>query len=414
MKTLGNIGRIIVGAVFTFSGFVKAVDPMGSTYKFNDYFIAFGMEWLVPISLFLAIVLAALEFVLGIALIFNSKIRTASWLTLIFMAFFTPLTLVLAITNPVTDCGCFGDALILTNWETFEKNIVLLLLTIVIFRVRKKITTKSSPKEQLILLCTSCIIILGISSYSYNHLPLIDFRPYHVGANIKEGMSIPEGAPTDEYNTILYYERGGTVEEFTQSNYPWQDTTWKFVDSKQVKIKDGYNPPIHDFSISNDLEGDITDQVLNNENYTLIVVARNINDINAESQNQLNNLALYCLTGGYNFICLTASFNEDINNYRTVHQVPYKFYNTDETQLKTMIRSNPGLILIQNGTILKKWHYKDIPEIKDLENNLTASVLSGYEDTTNKLKIISISSIVLLLISFYKIKKLRLVASKKD
>jgi uncharacterized membrane protein YphA (DoxX/SURF4 family) len=410
MQHLRTLSRILVGIVFTFSGFVKAVDPMGSTYKFQDYFNAFGLESLAPTAFFLAILLSSIEFILGMALLFNARIRNASWLALAFMAFFTPLTLVLALTNPVTDCGCFGDALKMTNWQTFGKNVVIIAFTLLVFLGRKKIESRKNQLEQHLLLIFSTVFVIGISIYSYKHNPIIDFRPYHIGANIQEGMSIPEGAPADEYQSIFYYEKNGEVKEFDQTNYPWQDSTWKYVDSKQIKIKEGYQPPIHDFSISNDMEGDITDMVLNDENYTFLLVSKNVAEANTENQSQINEIATFCQDMGYRFLCLTASLPDEITKFTQEHQAGYPFYNTDEIQLKTIVRSNPGLVLLQKGTILNKWHYKDLPHPDQLKGNLAAESITLHQKSNIKLLIISITSTLLLLICFYFLMKYRRVA----
>ena len=385
---------------------------MGSTFKFKDYFIAFGMDSLAGLAFFMAIVLAALEFCVGMLILFNVYKKSAAWLALLFMLFFTPLTLILALTNPVTDCGCFGDALILTNWETFGKNIIILAFTLVLFYTRKLEKDRSSKRTQNLMLAFSLAIALGSSYYSYRHLPFIDFRPYHIGANIQDGMLIPDGAPTDEYKSIFKYEKDGLIKEFDESNYPWQDSTWKYVDVQQIKIKEGYKAPIHDFSISNEMLGDITDQVLNDASYTFLLVSRHLNEIDLDSQKQINELASWANNQAYNFICLTASTNDEIRTFREKQGAIYEFFATDEIQLKTMIRSNPGLILLQNGTILNKWHWRDIPKTTEIKANLAAYSITQHQTLTNKLVILSITTTLLLLIVGFLMLKFRFKAVK--
>ena len=191
MKLLRNICRILVGIVFIYSGFVKGVDPLGSDYKFTDYFNAFGMSWMGFSTLFFSFLLSMAEFLIGICLFLNIKIKTAAWGAILFMGFFTPLTLILAIKNPVTDCGCFGDALILTNWETFWKNIILLAMTLVIFYTRDKYKPIFNFLEQTVVLVGTVIFMFCVQWYSFRHLPIVDFRPYAIGKNISEGMAIP-------------------------------------------------------------------------------------------------------------------------------------------------------------------------------------------------------------------------------
>jgi len=412
MKFLRTISRFLVGFLFIFSGFVKAIDPMGSTFKFKDYFMAFGMDSLAGLAFFMAIALAALEFCVGMLILFNVHKKSASWLALLFMLFFTPLTLILALTNPVTDCGCFGDALILTNWETFGKNVIILAFTLVVFYTRKLEKDKSSKRIQNLMLAFSLTIALGSSYYSYRHLPFIDFRPYHIGANIQDGMLIPDGAPADEYKSIFKYEKDGVIKEFDESNYPWQDSTWKYVDVQQIKIKEGYKAPIHDFSISNEMFGDITDQVLNDASYTFLLVSRHLNEIDLDSQKQINELASWANNQAYNFICLTASTDDEIRAFKEKQGATYEFYATDEIQLKTMIRSNPGLILLQNGTILNKWHWRDIPKTTEIKANLAAYSITQHQTLTNRLVILSITTTLLLLIGCFLMLKFRFRAVK--
>ncbi len=412
MKFLRTISRIFVGFIFIFSGFVKAIDPMGSTFKFQDYFSAFGMQSLGELAFSLAIILAAIEFCIGMLILFNTHKKIASTLALLFMAFFTALTLVLAITDRVTDCGCFGDALILTNWEAFWKNILILGFTLILFFTRNKETDKSSKLTHNLLLIFSIAISFGCSIYSYRHLPFIDFRPYHIGANIHDAMQIPEGAPADEYQSILKYEKDGVVKEFDENNYPWQDTTWVYVDSHQIKIKDGYKAPIHDFSVYNDEYGDITDQILSDESYTFLFISRRLSEINETNLTKINELASWANEHSYNFICLTPSSDDEIISFKEKHGLTFEFYATDEIQLKTMIRSNPGLMLLQNGTILNKWHWRDIPKTTEIKANLAAYSIRQHQKTTNKLVILGITTTLLLLIGCFIILKLQLSAIK--
>jgi len=345
-------------------------------------------------------------------LLFNVHKKGSSWLALLFMLFFTPLTLILALTNPVTDCGCFGDALILSNWETFGKNIIILGFTLILFFTRNKYKDRSSMLEQNLMLVFSLAIALGSSFYSYRHLPIIDFRPYHIGANIREGMTIPDGAAADEFTSLFKYEKDGVVKEFDESNYPWQDTTWKYVDVQQIKIKEGYQPPIHDFSIANNDFGDITDGVLNDNSYTFLLVSRNLEEAVNKNQEEINQLALWANNQGYTFICLTASSDEDISDFKMNQNASYDFYATDEIQLKTIVRSNPGLVLLQNGTILNKWHWRDLPKTTELDANLAAYTISQHQTLTNKLVIFSITTTLLLLIGCFLMLKFRLTAVK--
>ena len=217
MKLLRLISRILVGIVFVFSGFVKAIDPLGSTYKFSDYFTAFGMGFLEPLAFPLAIFLSSAELIIGVTLLLSYRMKVMSWILLIFMSFFTVLTFILALTNPVTDCGCFGDALILTNWETFGKNVVIMAFTLIIFIYRKQYPEIRSAMVEWSVIVAFFLGSVFLSLYCYNNLPLLDFRPYSVGTNIPDAMTIPEDAPQAVYETRLYYKNleTGDVEEFS-------------------------------------------------------------------------------------------------------------------------------------------------------------------------------------------------------
>lgn len=258
-----NLCRLIVSLTFIFSGYVKAIDPLGTQYKLQDYLEVMQLASYIPDYLTLAasVLLGAIEFCLGVFLLFAIRRRLVTRLTLLFMAIMTPLTLWLALDNPIKDCGCFGDAVVLTNWETFYKNIVLLAATILLVRRPPMMPKFISRTNQWIVINYTILFILISSILSLYTLPTFDFRPYYIGANIKKGMEIPEGAPQPEFETTFILEKNGQRKEFTLENYP--DSTWAFIDSKTVQTKEGYVPPIHDFSIqTTDSGDDITDSVL--------------------------------------------------------------------------------------------------------------------------------------------------------
>jgi uncharacterized membrane protein YphA (DoxX/SURF4 family) len=369
-----HIARILLGLTFVFSGFVKGIDPWGSAYKFTDYFNAFQMPWLVNLAFALGILLAAAEFAMGVAMIFNFFIRITSWFTLAFMAFFTILTFVLALTNPVTDCGCFGDALIITNWQTFYKNIVLLALAIYIFVQRKNFKSKNGSVLSIALTGMTIVFYFYLVTYSYNHLPLIDFSPYTVGVNIPDAMKVPEGAPKAIYENNFFYKniKTGETREFTEANYPWKDTlNWKFEKMGDQKlIQKGYTPPIHDFRIETPEGEDIKDFFLYDEKETFIVVASNLQKTNIEAMTKIARFAVEAKRKGYNFICLTATSPESFEAFKNETGAQFDFFNTDEIALKTMVRSNPGLLRLKKGTILKKYHFNDIPKTEELQDQV--------------------------------------------
>lgn len=374
-KLIFTLSRIIVGITFLFSGFVKAVDPVGSTIKFTDYFNAFHLEgfifWVMP----MAFILAALEFLTGLHLILGLRIKSFSIIATIFMAFFTPLTLGLAIFNPVTDCGCFGDALKLTNWQTFGKNIIVLIPTLYLFFHRKKYINTISNVKKIIITVGFTIAILFISSYSLNHLPILDFRPYSIGNNIAKGMVIPTNAEKAQYETTFILEKNGVQKEFSSKDYPYNDSTWVFIDSKTKVIKEGYEPPIHDFVLLDDNGIDQASTILNNDTSTLLVISSKIKKGEwTKNLNKINLLKRSLYERGIKTYVLTASSNEDITDFEYNNEAGFDYLISDETMLKTIIRSNPGLVLLQKGNVIGKWHYNDIPKAEEFVNPVSYSL----------------------------------------
>lgn len=380
MKLLNNISKYIVGIVFIFSGFVKAVDPLGSTYKFIDYFDAFSIEFLSFMALPLAIILSTLEFVIGFSLLFGTFKRLTSWLLLLFMSFFTILTFVLAIYNPVTDCGCFGDAIIMTNWQTFWKNVFLMIFTFILFYNRNNFETSWHTKKQYIFISVPVLFSILLSVYCFKNLPIIDFRPYSVGTYIPEKMVIPEDAPKAEYETVLVYEKDGKQKEFKLDNLP--DSTWQWVETRNTLISEGYVPPIHDFTIETLKGNDITELVLHDRKFTFLLIAYDLNKTNTDHMDQINQLAMLAEETGSNFICLTSSVESEIQNFIKKTGAVFQFYNTDEITLKTIVRSNPGLVLLKKGRIIGKWHYRNIPEIEEISNEFLENKM--YKKPDNK------------------------------
>lgn len=386
MKTIAIIARVLLGATFIYSGFVKGIDPWGSTYKFVDYLSAFKMSWMESAAFALAMLQNVVELVIGVALVLGLRMKETGWGVLLFMGFYTPLTFILALTNPVSDCGCFGDALILTNWETFYKNLVLMALAVVVFVYRKKYTPAYSPVNEWLWVTLIVILAAGISVLCYRHLPWIDFRPYHIGADIPQGMTIPEGMPADEYHSTVFMEKNGVIKEFSVNESPWDDSTWVYRDTKTVLVKKGYTPPIHDFSIVDADRSDITSDVLTDEGYTFLLVAHRLSKSSWHGLDQASEIADFCHKHGYRFYCLTASPQSEIESLKTQLGLKYEFCFTDEITLKTIIRANPGLVLLQKGVVIGKWHYNDMPDVKSLSSNLLSfSLEQQAEKSRNRL-----------------------------
>ena len=373
-KIFVNIARLLLALTFILSGFVKAVDPLGTQYKINDYLSAMHLKDFAPdfLTLSTSALLSAAEFVIGICLLFAIRRRLVSRVTLFMMVVMTLITLWLAIDDPISDCGCFGDALVLTNWQTFWKNVILLVAAAVITRWPLDMARMISRTNQWIVLYYTAFFILFIAGYCLYDLPMFDFRPYHVGANIQQGMEVPEGAQQPQFETTFIMEKDGQRKEFTVDNYP--DSTWTFIDSKTVQTAEGYVPPIHDFTIESE-NGDITTEVLNQEGYTFLLISPHLEYADDSNFGRINQVYEYCQDNGYPFYCLTASTDRARSRWQDMTGAEYPFCTTDEITLKTMIRSNPGLMLLHQGTVIRKWSHNRLPKEQQLTQRLEDSEL---------------------------------------
>lgn len=369
-KIVVNLCRLLLSVVFVLSGFVKAIDPLGTQYKIDDYLEAMHLAGLLPplVTLSMSVVQSSVEFCLGIFMLFAIRRKFTTISVLVIMAVMTPLTLWLAIVNPITDCGCFGDAIVLTNWQTFFKNIVLLTAAIVVARWPQEMFRFVSESSQWIAVNYSAVFILATSVWCLYDLPLFDFRPYHVGANIQEGMEIPEGAEQPEFETTFILEKDGHRQEFGIDNYP--DSTWTFVDSRTVMTKEGYVPPVHDFSITTFGGDDITEQVLNDTSYVFLLVAPFLEHADDSRLDLINEVYEYAKEHSYAFYGLTSSNEHAVSRWCDMTGAEYDFCLTDGTTLKTIIRSNPGLVLLKQGTVIRKWSHNRLPELDETMGSL--------------------------------------------
>ena len=363
--------RLILAATFIFSGYVKAIDPLGTQYKIQDYLVALGLQAYAPdwLTLTTSMALSTLEFSIGIFMLFAIRRRLTSRIILIFMSVMTLITVWLVIANPIKDCGCFGDAIKLTNSETLLKNIVMLTCSIVVAIDPLKMVRFISKSNQWIVINYTIIFILISSTLSLYTLPEFDFRPYHIGASIRHGMEMPKGAKQPKFETTFVMRKNGVQKEFTIDNYP--DSTWSFVDSKTVQTEEGYVPPIHDFSIErNDNGEDITQQVLNDKGYTFLLISPHLENADDINFGDIDQIYEYTQQQKIPFYCLTASAEEGIQKWQDITGAEYPFCTTDETTLKTIIRSNPGLLLIKDGMVIQKWSHNELPQENELNGPL--------------------------------------------
>lgn len=365
-----NICRFVLAVVFIFSGFIKANDLQGFQYKLSDYATALGLtEWVsdVVLSVF-GMLLTTVEFIIGVYLLFGINRRLTLWIALLLMLVMTPLTLYLAIENPVSDCGCFGDAVVLTNWETFWKNVVLLVAVISALYWRSYIFRIVTRRSEWLISLNSLIYILVFAYYTQAHLPVFDFRPYSIGTHIPTAMSQPEGTHPPVYETLFLMEKEGEQREFAIDNYP--DSSWHYVDRRTVVKEEGVLPDIPELEIwSVDNDEEISEQLLAAEGYTFLMVAYDLRKADDSYTDLINDLYDYCRRYGYGFYAVTAT-DDLVEHWQDRTGGEYPFCHADETILKTIIRSNPGLVLLKNGTVINKWSSRDIPE----EHLLTQSL----------------------------------------
>ena len=391
LKMIVNLCRIIVAVTFIFSGFVKAIDPIGTQYKLQDYLGAIGMAGILPnwTLLAVAVFLAAIEFCIGIFLLFAIQRRLISKLTVAFMAFMTMVTVWIVVADPVKDCGCFGDALHLTNTETLIKNIVLLVCSLAIMYRPLAMFRFVSKSNQWIVTNYTIAFILVSSGLSLYYLPIFDFRPYHIGVNIPRGMEIPKGAKLPQFKTTFIMEKNGQRKEFTLDNYP--DASWKFIDSKTVQTSEGYIPPIHDFSITDNKTGlDLTNSVLSHKGYTFLLISPHLETADDSNFGDIDRLYEYAQSYDIPFYCLTASTTKAIKRWVDLTGAEYPFCITDEAVLKTIIRSNPGLLLLKDGTIINKWSHNNLPNEAKLSRPISQSSLGKMPKDSVPAKILEI------------------------
>ncbi|TVZ23676.1 putative membrane protein YphA (DoxX/SURF4 family) [Dokdonia sp. Hel_I_63] len=370
MKLLTHIARFIVGALFIFSGFIKLNDPLGFSYKLQEYFSAevLGLEFLSPYALLIAIILVVVEVLLGIALLVGYRKKITLWLLFAMIAFFTFLTFYSAYFNKVTDCGCFGDAIPLVPWESFAKDVILLVLILFLMFNQKYILPLFGKLINTSIVFVSFLACMFFGMHVLEHLPWLDFRAYKVGSNIAEGMKIPEGATEATFEYQWKFNIDGKEEVITtEGGYPQVDG--EFISYEVVQTAEGYEPPVHDFTIERG-EENYTTEFLEKENL-VVIVAYNLTNTEREGYYNIRTIAEDAIRKGYNVIGLSSSSQDVTDEFVQDFKLPFKFYFTDETVLKTIVRANPGIVSLHTGTILQKLHYNDAQDLRlqALENS---------------------------------------------
>jgi len=398
------LSRLIIGITFTFSGFVKSVDPLGTAYKIQDYFIALNLTELYSLSLILSVILSVGEFLLGVFILLGLYRKVTSVLVVLFMIIMAPLTLWIALENPVKDCGCFGDALIISNWQTFYKNIVLSVCAILLLVKYKNIKSFIGKNTELIVALFTIIFGFSFALYNIIYSPVLDFRPYKIGSHLSDKMNV-DHTMAGEFENIFVYEKEGQQKEFTEDNYPWDDTTWTFVNMETRMVKEGIKPEIEDFhvelvhyddSVKSFVNNDITATILEDSAYAFWMISYLLEDAETIYLNQFKDIAEYAAMNNYNFYCITSSPSETINEWGKMYNTNFIFCQADERMLKTIIRSNPGLLLVKNGTVINKWSDNKLPKIKEKDDTTIVTELTKEVDPQQR----NIKTIVLLVLLF--------------
>ena len=361
---LTQFSRIFVGILFIISGLIKLNDPLGFSYKLAEYFSepVFNLPVFIPFALAIALFLVILEVVLGIMLLVGYKSKLTVWLLLILIVKFTFLTFYSAYFNVVKDCGCFGDALHLTPWESFTKDVILLFFILILFFNVKLIQPLFKAQIQNTIVTLSIVLCGFMGYWVLNHLPIIDFRPFKVGNNIQKGMEIPAGAPQSVVEMVFIYKVNGVDTEFKEKDLMKIPTGATFVDRKDKVIVEGYVPPIHDFAMEKD-GSDYKDEFLQNPKL-LVFVAYDLGISNKEGLAQLENLKQKATAKGYTVIGMTGSTPEQIEKTKKEFGFTFDFYFCDATALKTIERANPSIVILEKGTVKQKVHYNDIQDLK--------------------------------------------------
>lgn len=362
-----GVVRFVLALTYLFSGVVKLIDPRGTQYKIEDYGAAFGMSNLLPdgVPIALACFLGIIEFLMGIYLFFGIRRRLASSVSLCFMLVMTPLTLYLALKNPVSDCGCFGDALVLSNWQTFLKNIVLLIFSILALRYYRLMPHFVAKRFQWMVALCALVFAVAFMSYNLWRLPIIDFRPYHVGADIRKAWH-DDRQDFGQFVTTFILEKDGVQKEFSIEEYP--DSTWTFIDSRTVEIEPSKRTGVGDLFIQDLMTGDdLTEQILMDEGYTFLLISPYLEKANDGVMDDLFSLYDFSQEHGIGFYCLTSSGDEAIANWQELTGAEYPFCYADAVVLKTMIRSNPGLMLLHDGKVVGKWPSTALPSPDEID-----------------------------------------------
>ena len=363
MKYIVSISRFLVGVAFILSGLIKLNDPLGFSYKLEEYFSAevLNIPFLEPYALAFSLFVVTFEVVLGVFLLLGFKPKFTVWSLIAMIIFFTFLTFYSAYFDKVKDCGCFGDAIKLSPWGSFTKDLIFLVFLIPLYFGMKYIKPLFNNKVQWSLAILSVLICACFGNYVLNHLPAKDFRAYRVGANITEGMSTPEDAPTPVIDYHWTFIVDGEEQVITtRGSYP--EVNGEFLNVETKTIEEGYEPAIYDFAIES-IDGDYTEEFLSKENVVMIV-SYSLEKLTSEGARAIKEISDEATLSGYTVIGLSASGKVAKEKLKRDYGVSIPFFLCDEKALKTVVRSNPGVLVLDKGTVMQKAHWNDIDEIK--------------------------------------------------
>ena len=347
-----TIARLLLALTLLFSGMAKGIDPVGGGLKMEEYLRTFGLSGLRPYATTLSLLLNSFEFTLGALLLMGVWRKLTAWLALLFMGIMTLISLYLALFNPIADCGCFGDALHLTNWQTFAKNVPLLLSAIIFFCYKHRIKPLfRSKRSTLVMVALALGGILFFNYRNLRYLPIMDFRPFKVGASLQDLVLVPDGAPQDEYEYAFIYEKNGVKQTFLMDSLP--DDSWNYVERHEQLVRKGYRPPVADFALFS--EGrEVTDLILHNSGPMIWILSPNWHDANRSVAGRINRLYETASAKGILVFAVSGSDPTNVERWRNATAAKYNNILLDATTVKTIIRSNPGLMFVENGVIRSK------------------------------------------------------------
>lgn len=375
---LVEASRFILSAVFIFSGGIKAVDPVGAGLKMAEYLHTFQLPVDSFLSMILAIAMATFEFSLGALLLMGFWRKMTAWFTFVTMLFMTSLTLYLALYNAISDCGCFGEAVKLTNWESFYKNVFLIILSYIFLINRRKANSAFSCPQASIPFFVSIGGFLFFAYMNYRHLPMLDFRPYKVGSSLPELILTPEGAPSDQYTYEFVYERNGERKTFDMNNLP--DETWTYVERYEKLVSKGYTPPITDFSLFV-ATSDVTKEILETPGLMIWILTPNWEEVNKSFAPSLNTLYSVAQSQGILLYGISSSTKSEEGRWRNSTNTEYPLIFLDATTIKTIARAIPSVLFIKDGVIVAKLNARDL---KQGEESLRDQVDSIYAQGLRK------------------------------